>query len=220
MSNLSIVEKYSLCVLGNEKRDKALFYIGKSAACIVASVFIELLLNGTIGIDNKNKVIINKKLDEDKEYLKLIYNRISSAKPRSLKRWMEYYLFTLTYKSAKEVIKSVIKTLEANNNLQLEKKRYFLKEKITYNVDNDNLKEIIQNMKEEFLEKNTLTKENIVLGELMLQSKLLKKYFSKYEKRKLKARIKEAKKSELWKDINLVQEVFDELKLLIIFFII
>lgn len=53
---------------------------------------MELLLNETVIIDNKKKVVINKELDTDKEYLKLVYNKILSKKPRSLKNWIEYYV--------------------------------------------------------------------------------------------------------------------------------
>lgn len=216
MLNLSIVEKYALCVLDIEKKGKAFFYVGKYPACIVASIFMELLLNETVIIDNKKKVIINKELDTDKEYLKLVYNKILSKKPRSLKNWIEYYVAGFSNKPIKEVVKSVIESLVLNNSLQLEKKRSFFKETVNYNVDKSNLEAVIQNVRTEFLENNTLTKETTILVALMLQCDLLKKYFSKHEENRVKERIKEVKKSEVWSEVNSVKEVLDELYMILI----
>ena len=69
MLNLSIVEKFALCVLDEDKMEKHFFYSGKYSACIVVAIFMELLLNEVVTVDEKKKIIINKELDTDKEYL-------------------------------------------------------------------------------------------------------------------------------------------------------
>lgn len=216
MLNLSIVEKFVLCVLDSEKKEKASFYGGKYPACIIASIFMELLLNQIITLDNKKNIVINKELNMDKEYFKLVYDKISSQKPRNLKKWIEYYVAGFTNKPVKEVVKSAIGALELNNSLQLEKKKGFFKENVIYNVDKQSLESVIQNVRAEFLQNDALTKETTILVAIMLQCDLLKKYFSKHEENKVKERIKEVKKSEEWSDINSVKEVLDELDMMMI----
>ena len=216
MLNLSMVEKFVLCVLDSEKKEKTSFYGGKYPACIIASIFMELLLNEIITLDNKKKIVINKELNIDKEYLKLVYDKILSGKPRNLKKWIEYYVTGFTSKSVKEVVKAAIGALVLNNSLLLEEKKGLFKENVIYNVDKQCLESVIQNVRVEFLQNGTLNKETTILVAIMLQCDLLKKYFSKHEEDKVKERIKEVKKSEEWSDIKSVKEVLDELDMMMI----
>lgn len=216
MLDLSLAEKFALCVLDSERKEGVFFYSGKYPACIVAAIFMEMLLNETITMDSKKKIIINNKLDTNKEYLKLIYDKIASEKTKSLKKWIEHYVAGFSSKPVKEVVKSVIEALVLNKALQLDKEKGLLKEHVVYNIDKQNLESVIQNIRSEFLENGTLTKETIILSAIMLQCDLLKKYFSKDEEKKMKERIKEIKKSDEWANIKVVKQVLEELEMAIV----
>lgn len=216
MLDLSLAEKFVLCVLDSERKEGFFFYSGKYPACIVAAIFMELLLNETITMDSKKKIIINNKLDINKEYLKLIYDKIASEKTKNLKKWIEHYVVGFSSKPVKEVVKSVIEALVLNKTLQLGKEKGLLKEHVIYNIDKQNLESVIQNIRSEFLENSTLTKETIILSAIMLQCGLLKKYFSKDEEKKMKERIKEIKKSDEWANIKVVKQVLEELEMAIV----
>ena len=71
---------------------------------------------------------------------------------------------------------------------------------------------VIQKIRAEFLEEGQISEETVLLGCLLDKTSLLKKYFSAYEAKMLKQRLKELRKAP---ENKLINEMIDSVDTLI-----
>lgn len=210
MKDLSVSQSFLICALNESGKLPSLSV--ESPVCLVAGGLIDLLFakSATVGVDKK--LCITGELGEEYQYLNSLYTFIKESKPMKVDALASEYIFTFSDKRLKLLIKDVGTSLAdlgyaaTENGGFLGKTPCFIP--VTTSVDH-----VIQNIRAELLENGTVSDHMIALVSLMDKSNLIKRYFSKYEKEQLIARLKEIKGSDLNK---LVKEMVDYIDALIV----
>lgn len=203
MNQLTISQQYLLCVL-NEK-GKLPSFSTEIPVCLLAGSLIDLILAQCVAVGKDKKLAVTGELTEDNRHLSSLYIFIRESKPMKVEKLASEYAFSLSDKRLKLLIKDVGMSLKALGCASLESGGLtgnaprFIPDKRA--VDN-----VIQNIRAELLEDGAVSDEIVALVSLMEKSSQIKKYFSKYERDQLKARLKEIQSAESSK---LVKEMVD-----------
>lgn len=212
MRDLSLTQKYLLCVLNNKGKISS-FEIEK-VMCIAASGVVELLLDEIVSLKEK-KLFTEKPLPAGKSFLAPLYDYIEKKQPVKFERVIENYSITFTDKNINELIKSIGDSLALAGCVQKERDG-FIVSKDVYIPDKKAVDAVIQNIRAELLEDGELSEDIVALTSLLNKSGNLTKYFSAYEKKDLKRRLKEIKESPANKEIQRVTDYMDSLLVLLI----
>lgn len=157
-------------------------------------VFIELLLDNWIRLDEKGRVQISKDGDSGMPYLDLVLHEVGKAsRPKTLKKWVKY--FYSRKKRLHAIFNSVVEGLERNKAVQIDKDKLLgviPKEKLV--PDNSQIDLVIERIRAELLEKGKVEHQTIALCFLLAKLKLLRSYFSKHEEKRLKERLEQLQK--------------------------
>jgi hypothetical protein len=214
LPDLTIAEEFSLIAwkydqspgnfAGKEKTIQ-LFSIG--------ALFIDLSLQGKIELDEKDAVMIKEEAPSGNEAADRLLQLIGeSKKPQKFKKWM-----TVFYNDGKKrnyVYEAVTASLMKQHLLEIKEKRtlgLFKSRKPI--VMQDAQDPVVQKIRAELLEEGTVTKETAALCFLLEKAKMLKHYFSNYEQKQLKSRLKElqAAYEEEWRTIKRIQQLISEM---------
>lgn len=192
MKDLSITQEFLLCSV-NEKGKLPVF--GKEVpACILASSLIELMVSGSIQMDEKSTVRVIGGLCVGQGYLKSLLDWLNQSKPMKMETIAREYCLSLTEKQLNALVTDIGSSLVGEGCVTLEKggafagRPRFIPERAA--VDH-----VIQKIRAELLESGTISDETVALVSLLEKSHQVKKYFSDYEGKQLKARLKEIKEA-------------------------
>lgn len=187
--NLSIAKEYLLCGM-NEKGNIDSYLSLRQQVCFTCSCLLELLYEDIISIKDK-KIYIEKDLIEENIYLLPLYEFIKNSKPMKFEKIVEAYNFSTNTKRMKILFDRVKNSLiEDGCTVTIEKNTVFGNK--TYIKSKDKAKDkVVQKIRAEILEAGKLDNSTIILVSLLDKSELLKTYFSKYELKCLKERLKE-----------------------------
>ena len=175
--------------------------------CFVAGALIELKLSNCVSIENK-KVSIIGELPEKNNYLKPLYEYIKEKENVKVDKLATDYLCSFTDKKTNELIELIGKSLKELG-IAHEEQVGVLSKSNVYVAENETIKQAINKIKSELLENEDITEENAVIYMLLEKSKLLKEYFSKFELKELKEKMKNIIKNENYKTIKVIKEVTD-----------
>ena len=198
MKDLAITQEYLVCAL-NSKGKISGVNVEKSV-CLIASGLLELQLEDCIKIENK-KVAVVSSLPNEKLYLKPLYDFVNKSKPIKLEKILEEYLYSVTDKNLQELINSIGKSLENLGAVEATSTG-ILKNKTAYIPNKEVVNYVVDMVRSELLEDVELTEDIAVLTTLLEKSKLLKTYFSEYEQKEIKDKLKEIKKSDTSKMVK------------------
>lgn len=208
MNNVSITEKYALCML-KEKRN---LYESELTPHLFVSMVVEMMLDENLEITNKNKVKLNETLPTT-NYNKELYKMIKEMKKEEVP--FKDIVTSICYGFTNKKMKSIIELLKANmvedNLIILENKKGLLGNKEIIAINEDRFTNIVEEVKAEFLEKGNLTDEIILLSSLLNSTKFLKNIFTKYEKEALNNRLKEIKNTEIAEKVKVAQSVISDM---------
>lgn len=187
--NLSIAKEYLLCSM--DKKGNIDSYLSlRPQVCFTCSCLLELLYEDVISIKDK-KIYIEKDLTEANIYLLPLYEFIKNSKPMKFEKIVEAYHFSTNTKRMKTLFDSVKNSLIEDGCTVTIEKNTVLGNK-TYIKSKDEFKDnIVQKIRAEILECGKLDTSTSILVSLLDKSELLKTYFSKYESKCLKERLKE-----------------------------
>lgn len=207
MSNLSLSQEYLMCAL-NEKGKIPTFSIERVIA-VAASAVAELMMDDVIISDGK-KLSVKKALPKDTRYLSPVYDFIEKKGRVGFRTVVEHFSFTLSSKNIDELFDSIGESLVLAGCAKKEKGG-MLGNKSAYVPDKKAVDNIIQNIRAEILEDGELTEDIAALTALLDKTGELMRFFSAYEKKDVKKRLKEIKNNpeneEIAKVINYVEEL-------------
>lgn len=200
MNNYSYTQEFMLCALSPKG---TLSSINMDAcACIIGGGLLELLQCGALEQDSKKKLAVQKGLPPEKEYLSPLYSMLSESKPITAADVAQKYLFCFSGKQMQTLVCSLGDSLAEGGSVTSQKKDGLLGEKVFYLPKEEAVSRVIEKIRAEFLEDGELSEETIILGTLLKLSGLLNRYFSKYEAKKLKERIKSIQSDPSYKLVN------------------
>ena len=191
MKDLSLTQEYLLCTL-NEKGKYSSFDMEKGA-CLVAGGVLELLMDGVVCLDGK-KIATTGPLPVEKEYLRTVYEYIRREEPVKLESVMEHFSFSFSDKDLYALMGDVGDTLAEAGYIQ-KGMAGLLGKTVVYLPDPQAKDGVIQKIRAELLEDGELSEDIVALTALLQKSGELSRYFSAYEKKALKARLKSIKDS-------------------------
>lgn len=208
MKDMSIIQEYMVCSV-NAKGKIPSFSIEK-AVCLVAAGILELQLEGCISVD-ANKADIISTLPADRQYLKPLYDFIDQEKPVKINKIVEAYHFSLTDKRLHELMESVGASL-ASLGLAEEKESGLTGNKRCYVPTTDATRSVVEKMRAELLEEGEITEETAALAVLLEKGRCLKQYFSQFEQKEIKEKIKKISNSPNGK---LVKGMVDHIEIML-----
>lgn len=191
MKDLSIAQEYLVCAL-NEK-GKLPAYDLKRATCFVGAGLMELQLEGCISMDQK-MVEITAELPEKMAYLKPLYDELNPEKAVKIEKVIDEYMITFTDKALKQLTQSVKDSLEENG-MMIKSEAGLLNKRLILVPSKEARTGVIEKIRAELLEEGEITEDVVILTVLLDQADCLKEYFSKYEQKELKGKLKEIRES-------------------------
>lgn len=208
MKQLSLTQEYLLCVLN--KNGKLSAFDLQKILCLSAAGVLELLLDDVFVLDGK-KLKVRSSLPEEKRFLLPVYEIVEKKQPVKFESVVEHFSVSLSDKPIRELTESIGDALVQAGCAQKEKRGLF-GGKDVFLPDEAAVDAIVQSIRAELLENGALSEDVIALTALLNKSGDLQKYFSAYEKKDLKKRLKEIKEDPqnemIQKAVDYVETLF------------
>ena len=214
MRDLSLTQEYLLCVLRG--KGKLSTYSIEKGMCLTGACVLELLMDGIITREEKDKLSVRTSLPDRKSYLRPVYSYIEQKQPVKFRKIMERNSVTFTDQNVNEMVDAVGKSL-VDAGCATEEKGGLFGGQTSYVPDEKALDHVIQNIRAELLEEGELSEDIIALTALLDKSGELSRYFSAYEKKTLKARLKEIKENP---QVEALQKVIEDIENLFMLMIV
>ena len=185
MKDLSLVQEYMICAV-NEKGGIPSFSTEK-LVCLVAAGLLNLRLAGCLAIEGK-KVRTTSPLPEDRAYLGSLYEFVGD-KPKALEKIVEVYTYSVTDKRLGRLMEDVGRSL-VDLGLAQEARGGLLGNKKNFIPAKEAVESVIDMVRAELLEDGEVTEDIAALVVLLEKRKCVKTYFSAYEQKTIKEKLK------------------------------
>ncbi|SCI26194.1 Uncharacterised protein [uncultured Clostridium sp.] len=197
MKELSLVEKYILCILDN-KNYSALYKSKYYKSCIINACLWQLFTMSLIRFDINKKIILNKDFNDNIPYLKTIYDNINNYSYRTIQKIIDDYMFAYSNYSLYFIIDNLLSSLVSKKAINIKTKNRLFNEKIIYESSPEIINTIISKIKVEVLTDYHPSNEIIIFTLLLLKSNVLSNYFSNSEIKEIKSILsKDVKSNEI-----------------------
>lgn len=197
MKDLSITQEYLICAVNS--KGKISGFGSENLICLIASGLLELQLEGCIKIDKKKVTVMNN-LPEERLYLKPLYDFVNQQKPVKLEKVLEAYNYSFKDRGY-ELVNSIGASLKDLDLVEVTCAGIF-GNKNAYIPNSNAVHYVVDMIRAEFLEDVEVTEDIASLIILLDKSKLLKIYFSEYEQKEIKKKLKEITNSDTGKSIK------------------
>lgn len=186
MKDLSIIQKYLLCAV-NEKG--ILSSLGtEKPVCFVAAGLLELQLEGCLALEGK-KAEVTGSLPENRQYLRPLYDFITEKSPVKIEKIVEAYRIAFTDRRMNELLAAVGGSLAALGMVE-EGKAGLLGTKAAYVPTREAVRSVVEELRSELLEEGPVTEDAAALTVLLDKGKCLKPYFSQFEQKEMRQKLK------------------------------
>lgn len=219
MRDVSVSEKFALFML----KEKYSFNYLEFKIYFIGSVLIEMIMDGNLKIidninqknklfDSKYKVTLTTKAP-NKEYSRVVYNYIKDLNKNeiSLKDAIHYVLYGkygFSDKKYRELVSLVKTSMISNNLINIDKKRGLFRTKDVILVNEDKFSSLIEEIREEFIEKDSYNDKTILLVSLLNLVNCLKNVMNKYEKSEFKEKLAVIKDTDIYEYVGVAREVY------------
>ena len=214
MYTLSYTQEYFLCALNNKGRFSGL--TESPRICLFIGGLIELLGEGYLAIEAPkkrkatSKVSVAKPWDNRIPYLQPVYEACArSKKPKNVS---DIVLGSST-KQQSQLVSLIGESLVRAGAVDVVVKEGLLRDKTSYLPKEGVVDRIVEKIRAEILEDGLISDDIIYLIGLMDAGGLIENYFSKYERKRLKARLQELRDNEAY---QMTKEVMEMMAALII----
>ena len=203
MKDVNITEKYILCMLKEKKN----LYVQEVKPYIIISMIVEMMIDENLEITDKNKVKLTDK-EPTVNYNKKLYEVIKNMKKEEipLKNILMSICFGISLKNLKSIVNLLIESMKKDELVTTEIKKGILGNKEIININESKFKDIIEEIKNDFLESGNFTDNLILLVSLLDSTKFLKNIFNKYEKEEIKNKLKEIRNTEIAEKVKVAQK--------------
>lgn len=208
MKDLTISQKYLLCVL-NEKGKLPALDTGIEV-CILAGSLFDLMFSECVKIGEDKKIYIDGELNLNLNYLESLHTFIKDSKPMKVDKLASEYSFSFSEKRKKQLFTDIGDSL-VDLGLATHEKGGLFANTDFYIPKKEYIDRIIESIRAELLEEGNVSDDMIVLVSLLEKSKVIKRYFSAYEKDRLKIRINEIKETDAHKVVKEMVDYIDGL---------
>lgn len=202
MRDLTLSQEYLLCAVNEKGR---LPHLGvERTVCLVAAALLELQLEGCVAVDKKY-VTVTGPLPEGQAHLRPLYAFVNRPKPIRKEKLLEEYTYTVTDAQRDELLESIGRSL-ADLGLVQPAKVGLLGKKKGYAPTPEAISGVVDMIRAELLEEGEITEDVVSLVVLMEKGNCLKPYFSAFEQKQMKQRLRALGESPTGK---MVQEMVE-----------
>ena len=212
MKNRSVTQSYLLCTL--KERNRLASYSAEKGMCLVAGSVLELLLDGVLAFDGK-RLTAAAPLPPEKEYLAPVYGFVGEKQPVKPEKVIENFSLQFTNRNLDALLEHVGASLEAAGCARREQGG-LLGGKTVYVPEPAALDAAVQEIRAELLEDGAPTEDIAALTLLLDRSGDLAKFFSAYEKKDLKKRLKALENDPQYVLIKRVADYVEALLVMIV----
>lgn len=198
MQDLSVTQQYYICTVN--RKGKIPGFGMEKRVCFVAAGLLELQLEDVIELDGK-KASVCAPLPAKLNYLSPLYQFIEEHSPVKVEKILEEY----HYKRLNKLMEAVGQSLEEAGCAQAAKAGFFSGQ-TGYIPHKEVISRVINLMRTELLEDGEITEDVVALAILLEKSKSLKLYFSAFEQKELKGKLKEIMQSPAGKQVKAMLE--------------
>lgn len=181
MKNLSLSQQYLLLTMNRQGKISSLnYYVGM---CLVMAGLLDLQSAGVVELKQKEIIILTDDLPEELAYLDCLLDKIITLKKKRIDKLAVAYGGTFFEKDLKQLVAQVRGSLIMLDEVKVMSDTSYLAKEST-----------IAKMVARLENLNQLDYDGLKLAILLKKSSYLKQYIEKEERKKLEAKIKEAKK--------------------------
>lgn len=181
MKNLSLSQQYLLLTMNRQGKISSLnYYVGM---CLVMAGLLDLQSAGVVELKQKEIIILTDDLPEELAYLDCLLDKIITLKKKRIDNLAVAYGGTFFEKDLKQLVAQVRGSLIMLDEVKVMSDTSYLAKEST-----------IAKMVARLENLNQLDYDGLKLAILLKKSSYLKQYIEKEERKKLEAKIKEAKK--------------------------
>ena len=216
MQTLSFTQEYYLCAVNSRWKTPGMQSM-EVQACLLVSGMLELLYEGYLRRDEQDNLRTAREWDDRLPYLKPLYEAtVGMKKPRSLKGVASHLMREFNQKPFNEYFTALGASLVESGDAERQSRKGFFRETVRCVPKQETIKRIVKRIRTEVLDDGVITEETICLVAFFDKSGLLRDYFSKFEAKDLKARLKEIKTQEPY---STIKKVIDDIEALYAVFI-
>lgn len=186
MTDLSVVQEYMLCAV-NDKGVISAMDTDKQV-CLVAAGLLELQLESSIAIEGKT-LRAAAPLPENRPYLKPLDDFIREKGTMKVSALVEAYCLSLTDKRLRALWDAVGQSL-VSLGLAEAGKAGLLGSKTAYVPRREAVGSVVEMLRAEVLEDGTMTEDAAALTVLLERGKCLKPYFSAFEQKEIREKLR------------------------------
>jgi hypothetical protein len=192
MKNMSIPQEFMVCavnskgVLTGVETEKIVNFL---IACL-----LEMRLEGIISIADK-KIDLMGDLPENLNYLGTLYDYLDERKPVKIEKVIDAFCVSATKKTFGALFNDVGRSLEKEGVVS-EVKVGLFKKRTGFVPAKETIVRVINMIRSELLEDGVMSEDASILAILLNNSNSLKNYFSKFEQKDIKEKLKEIDKTE------------------------
>lgn len=195
--NMSVTEQFTvLSLLGKDLVKPKKIEFGSNKIYIVSSIFIDLLLENKIELDEKQIVVVKDSSITGITYKDAVIEILNTKKKKDFKKWIEYFYYHIVIRD--NIYQNVLDEINKKNILTMIGENY----RDSYNVGDF----IVQRIRAELLEDGTIDEDIIYLAVILDRNNLLMCYFSEYECKSIKDKMSELKSGELGERIRVIRK--------------
>lgn len=156
--------------------------------CFVAAGLLELQLEGCLALEGK-KAKVTGSLPENRQYLRPLYDFIAEKSPVKIEKIVEAYRIAFTDRRMNELLAAVGGSLAALGMVE-EGKRDSLVRRQPYVPTREAVRSVVEELRSELLEEGPVTEDAAALTVLLDKGKCLKPYFSQFEQKEMRQKLK------------------------------
>ena len=185
MKDLSVTQAYLLCALG--KKGKFTGVGAEKTACLVAAGLLELRMEGCVAIEGK-KAEVTGALPQGLEHVRPLYEFLAEKNVRKVNDILGAYYFSVTDRRLRALVDALgaslaeLGAVEMGKGGLLGRRRYVPKAEA--------VRAVVEMLRAELLEEGAVSEDAAVLTILLGRGKCLKPYFSKFEQKELKEKLR------------------------------
>ncbi len=187
MSELSATQSFMLCALTQQGKWPSTGGI-KRSACLVAGGLLELLLDGTLMLDDKKQLYVQRRPAKDKSYLTPLMEYVEQAKPQPINVLVERIASARTAEFG-PLLRSVGFSLSAHSAVSVRENPKKPLEMPLFIPQRAVLDTVVAWIRDASWCRCVITDDVQVLMVLLHKSGILFNYFSKYESEECKKRL-------------------------------
>lgn len=188
MKRESLVIEYLLCALNDKGRLPSIST--EKEVCFFAANLIELIQAGAVALKNK-KLICMEQPSSTAAYLEPMLKILQQSKPKKPEDFVGDLAFSLSGKPMNAMMDACLNAMEEDGLMETKMHKGLLKETEYRVCRREETDRVIEKIRAEFLETGQISNETMILGALLNKAGLLKTYFSAYEAKVFKQRLKE-----------------------------